>query len=186
MSGYIKIVNKKLSYKLYEEGLFGNKLRTWKNLDELNLDEYIGNVTIRYAGQYDKWCKYNVKQVEIKSELRKMADEGADLTLVRFNESAPDDHLLIQGELVEDCDYKYILSYSTDKIPMREAMKRPKEILGAKALPILFGYMSLASKENTKRLLSLYPNAVIEFSVYDCLLGNIPENNTVFWEVRNY
>ena len=185
-NNYIKILNKELSYRLYEEGKLGNKLKTWKTLDALLLDNYVGNVTIRYAGGYNKWCQYNVTQEIILSALAKMQDEGANLSLIRFNESAPDDQLLIQGELTEDVDHKYILSYSTDKVPMREAMRLPKELLGRKALTFVLSHMSIKSRENMQRLLGLYPGAVIEFSTYGCLLGDIPGNNTVFWEVRNY
>jgi len=182
----MKIINKEMSFKLYEAGEFGNKLRTWSNLDSLLLDNYCGNVTIRYASKYGKWCKYNVQQDRIKNELIKMEGDGADLTLIRFNESAPDDHLVIQGEIMEDGDYQYILCYSTDKITMREAMKHPKEMLGLPVINLLKKYLSKPSMDNIERLLSLYPYAVIEFSTYDHCLGNIPGNNTIFWEVRNY
>lgn len=180
------ITNKEASYKLYERGEFGNKLRIWSTVDSLLMDSYSGTVTIRYSSKYGKWCAYEVEQGGIKTELAKWKNEGADLTLVRFNESAPDENLVMQGEFVADSDYKYILSYSTDKVKMREAMRLPRELLGVKALHFMQSHLSLESNRNLKRLLNTYPCAVVEFSVYNHFIGDTPANNTVFWEVRNY
>ncbi len=186
MKIYTKITSKEISYQLYENGEFGNKLNTWTDVDSVLSDGYDGTVTMRYASKYGKWCKYNIKQSEIREELSRWNDEGADLALVRFNESAPDNKLTIQGEFVVDSEYGYIFSYSTDKVKMREAMALPDELIGNEALNLLRGHLSIESNRNLKRLLDTYPAAVIELSVYDHFLGDIPGNNAVFWEVRNY
>jgi len=180
------IFNKSESYNLYEKGAFGNKLRIWNNLESLLQDSYNGAVTIRYIDGYNKWCQYNVKQNELNNMLDTFVQDGANIDKFRFNESAPDNHLLIQGEFVEDVEYKYILSYSTDKVKMRDAMHYPNELLGINAFHLMQNYLSKKSMRNLKRLLATHPCAVIEFSVYDHFLGDIPENNTIFWEVRNY
>lgn len=183
---YIKIISKEIGYNLYESGEFGNKLRTWKSLYSLQEDCYEGTVTMRYASKYGKWCEYDIPQDGINIILTIWEIEGADRNKVRFNESAPDKHLIIQGEFVEDKDYRYILSYSADKVKMRVAMEFPKELLGFKALYLLQKHLSFESMRNMRRLLNTYPNAVVEFSAYDHFLGSTPKNNTVFWEVRNY
>ena len=181
-----QISTKENSFKLYEAGEFGNKLRTWHNVYELKEDEYQGTVTMRYASKYGKWCQYDVPQDMIRGILFDWEVEGADIRKIRFNESAPDDHLFIQGEIKEDPEYKYILNYSTAKVKMREAMQNPQELLGRDALHRVQEHLSLASMRNLKRLFATYPYAVIEFSTYDHFLGDTPKNNTIFWEVRNY
>jgi hypothetical protein len=183
----MRIINKGESYKLYESGAFGNKLRTWNTLDDLLADRYGGNVTMRYAGGYNKWCEYNIPQIMIPLKMEEWKKQGADILLVRFNETAPDDRLIIQGEFGEDKDYGYILSYSTDKGKSnREAMKSPLSAVGRDAKLILGKHLSMQSRRNMYRLLELYPYAIVEFSTYDTFLGDIPGNNTIFWEVRNY
>ena len=182
----MSVGSKEDSFKLYEQGEFGNKLQTWDNLGLLLSGDYDGEVTIRYASKYGKWCAYGVKQSDIRVELSRWEGEGADMSLTRFNESAPDNNLTVQGEFMEDSEHKYVLSYSTDKVKMRTAMRNPKELLGGKALHFMQEHLSKESYRNLKRLLLSYPCAVIEFSVYDHYLGDTPENNTVFWEVRNY
>ena len=183
---YKGIANKKDSYALYDVGELGNKLRSWPNYTALCKIHYSGTLTLRYAGTDSNWCKYRVAREDVNDLLVKWRDEGADMTKVKFSESAPDHHLVIQGEIQEHPEHKYVLSYSTKKVTMREAMRHPENMLGTKALYLLQEHFSLESMRNLKRLFATYPLAVVEFSTYDHMLGNIPENNTVFWEVRNY
>lgn len=181
-----KIINKEMSFLLYDNGCFGNKLKTWNNADDVFADDYCGDVTMRYASKYGKWCKYNVPQKEIQAVVDLWRKDGADEQLIRYNESAPDDTLLIQGEFAEDVNHRYILSYSTDKVKMRTAMELPEELTGNQALDKIKNSLSLDSLYNMLRLLNTYKYAVVEFSTYDHYLGNCPGNNTIFWEVRNY
>lgn len=181
-----RIRSKEDSYRLYQAGAFGNKLRTWDDLDTLLSDDYCGDVSMRYASGYGKWFGYSISQKDIRAELSRWLSEGADLGFVRFNETPPDDHLVFQGEIMTDIEYKYILSYSTDKVSLRAAMEYPTEALGDAAMRLIYQHLSKASIQNVKRLMGMYQHAVIEFSTYDHHLGDIPGNNTVFWEVRNY
>lgn len=170
-----------MSFKLYASGEFGNKLRTWEDLNSLLIDTYSGTVTMRYAGKYNKWCSYNISKDKVRNEILRWESEGADISLIRFNESAPDENLIIQGEISEDSNLGLILSYSTDKVKMRQAMENPKECLGWEALAMLKKHLSPLSRINVSRLLARYSGAVIEFSTYNHMLGNIPKNNTIFW-----
>ena len=183
---YKGIPDKETSYALYDAGKFGNRLRGWQNYAALCRSEYYGQLTMRYAAADSKWCAYKVARKDVSDLMVKWRDEGANMTKIRFNESAPDDHLLIQGEIQEHSRNKYMLSYSTNKVTMREAMKHPKSTLGGNAIQVLQEHMALESMRNLRRLFATYPMAVVEFSVYDHNLGDVPDNNTVFWEVRNY
>ncbi len=183
---YKGIPNKQASYALYEVGEFGNKLRSWSSYAKLCEVHFSGMLTMRYAGKAGSFCEYRVDREDVNDMLIKWRDEGAEITKVKFNESAPDDHLLIQGEIQQHSSKKYVLSYSTDKVTMREAMRNPQDMIGQKALFLLQEHFSKESMRNLKRLFATYDRAVVEFSTYDHFLGNLPENNTVFWEVRNY
>jgi hypothetical protein len=44
----------------------------------------------------------------------------------------------------------------------------------------------MTSYEEFLMLGELYPGAVIEFTSYEIVLGNLKGRNTVVWEVRNY
>jgi len=183
---YKGIPDKKTSYALYEAGEFGNQLRNWHNYNALCKSDFCGNVTMRYADKTNKWCAYNIARNDVCSLITQWVNEGADMYKVKFNESAPDDHLLIQGEIQELAGKKYILSYSTEKTNMRKAMEHPESLIGNEAIFLLQKYFSKESMRNLKRLFATYPLAIVEFSTYDHILGNVPENNTIFWEVRNY
>jgi len=183
---YKGIADKQTSFALYEAGDFGNKLRSWRNYSQLRMIHFAGKLTMRYAGEGGQWCKYGVVREDVNELLVKWCDEGADLTKIKFNESAPDERLVIQGEIQEHPEHHYVLSYSTDQVTMREAMRNPKSMLGKKAIFLLQEHFSKESMRNLKRLFATWPRAIVEFSTYDHMLGDVPENNTVFWEVRNY
>lgn len=183
---YKGIANKAESFDLYVSGKFGNKLRTWDTYHDLCMSNYHGTVTMRYVETDSKWCKYRVAREDINDVLADWRDQGASMIKVRFNESAPDDKLLIQGEIQEHPEHKYVLSYSHEQVPMREAMRNPESMLGREALWLLEGHLSKASMRNLKHIFATYPRAIVEFSCYDHMLGDIPDNNTIFWEVRNY
>lgn len=183
---YKGIPDKKASFALYDAGEFGNKIRSWPSYHALCLVHYGGTLTMRYADVDSRWCEYNVRREDVNDVLAKWRDEGASITKVKFSETAPDDRLLIQGEIQESDQHKYVLSYSTKKTTMREAMKHPENMLGNEAIYLLQEHFSLESMRNLKRLFATWPNAIVEFSTYDHMLGDVPENNTVFWEVRNY
>ena len=40
--------------------------------------------------------------------------------------------------------------------------------------------------EQLMNLDDIFPDSIIEFSAYNTQVGNIPNRNTIFWEVRNY
>jgi hypothetical protein len=104
---------------------------------------------------------------------------------VNFNESAPDERLVLQGEVSRFVGGLY-LRYSTLKLPMRSAMKDARDVGGASAQAILRGVLTGSSYEDLDALLELYPDAVVEFGAYAKCLGAIPGRNAVIWEVRAY
>jgi hypothetical protein len=46
--------------------------------------------------------------------------------------------------------------------------------------------MTPASHDDWLLLIDKYPKHVIEVSIYDCCLGDMPGRNALVWEVRRY
>jgi len=184
-----ELTDKREMLKLLLSGELGNHLRTWENILEMAEElDYEGPVTIRCRRVNSGLCQYHVKQNEIDSILSIWLGADEDLTSFDFyfNESAPDEQLIFQGEFMR-LNREYVLFMSEQKAPMREALKIDGfHMLGSKVLPYLKNKMTKESWSDFILLHQMYRTAVIEFSVYSCPVGNRPNRNTLIWEVRNY
>lgn len=182
----MRIKEKSQMYALYQAGMFGNKLRSWSNLEDLKMSGYSGKVGMRYAGKSGGgFVRYALPQDQLKTVTEEWVKLGANPDLIRYGEDAPDEKLLIQGEVQQSIDY-LDLFYSNIKGKMRDALKQGKSLNGLRAVRILKQSMSTNSWEDLQKLFSEYPGAVVEFSVYEMDLGCIPARNTLIWEVRHY
>jgi hypothetical protein len=77
--------------------------------------------------------------------------------------------------------------YSDVKLQMRDALKMKKlYITGYRTLVILEYFMTPSSYEDFKAVCELFPDHVIELSIYSCCLGDLRGRNTLIWEVRKY
>ena len=179
-----EILNKKTCYSYYKKGLFGNKLRTWYSIDEYNKSKYNGMVSIRYSGGIGgMFCAYNVTDVD--TTINGFISDGADVRLFVINESAPDEKLLIQGELTKNHN-GYQLFYSKEKGKMRDCLKNGVTSVGLEASEILRYFLNPNSYSDIMELTDTYQDHVIEFSTYSFNLGDCRYRNTVIWEVRKY
>ena len=181
------VQTKEEMYRLYYQGAFGNKLLTWSSYEDLLKSKYVGTVSMRYKGKAGGGrSAYNVKIENIPEEMASWISQGAESNLIQFNESAPDERLIFQGEIMRDLNF-YHLMYSFEKTKMNVAMRNnPLTAKGLKVVTILKEYLSPNSYEDLMLLLDKYPNSVIEFSVYEMDLGCVPHRNTIIWECRNY
>src|SRR5690349_18551688 len=98
------IPSKSASYRLYDAGYLGNKFRTWNNLREISASGYFGNVVARYKGS-SGGARY--PHIGEHLSLERAADVvhlwkslGAREDQIVFNEAAPDDALILQGEIM--------------------------------------------------------------------------------------
>ena len=181
------IKTKKECYVLLNSGFFGNKVRTWKTYIELLKSDYNGLISIRSEIVMNRGkVKYHVKFEEVPKiieRLRKMGISEKDLV---FNEAAPDHKLIFQGEIMRGEKGLYIL-YSDVKAPMNIALnKKEFSVFGLKAENMIKKYFYESSYEHIMELLEMFPNDVIEFSCYDCCVGEISGRNVIVWEVRGY
>ena len=178
-----KILTKQENYALYEAGILGNKVLTWNSYAEILRSGWKGMVCIRSKKGIERGkMVYNIKIEDIPKYLENFGGEEN----VIFNQSMPDEHLIIQGEIMNDQKGIHLL-YTTIKKPMNLGLaEENRTVNGPAAEKILFHNLSEESYNEINRLLIEFPESVIEFSTYSVPVGNLPNRNTVIWEVRNY
>ena len=179
------IKNKEEFYDKYQKGLLGNKLRTFNNYSDIYSSGYKGLISIRYSlPNRPEFNKFYVPAYEIRDVLyNQLIPAGGKIEFFRFNESAPDTDLIIQGEYLSSIRY---LNYSYEKANMRKAMDNSLHAEGVKAKLILRHFANDNSYSMLEDLGEAYPDSVIEFGIYEKCLGEIPGHNIIIWEVRGY
>jgi hypothetical protein len=181
------VENKRQAYALFHSGRLGNKFRTWDSVRDFVYSGYAGEVSMRYKGTFGgkAWFAYNVKAKDVAAKAKAWIAEGANPMLIVVNESAPDERLTIQGELILTIK-GLAFFYSMRKEKMRNAMLYGKQAYGLESYSLLKRYCSPASYDDLMDMLEKYPDSAIEFSAYEMHVGCYPRRNTVVWEVRNY
>ncbi len=182
-----KIPTKVECYERYNAGAFGNKPLTWDSPEEIRKSGWSGRVCIRSKiGTRRGNVRYNIPLSELDKEIASLMESDVKIKHMRFNQSMPDEHLTIQGELMRTERGLYLL-YSTIQFPMNEALRREqKHVFGLQAHMLLRQNLYPSSLSDIEALLEIYQDSVIEFSSYKIPVGNIPGRNTIIWEVRNY
>ena len=174
-------------YRLYEAGALGNKPRTWGSVEEVVGSGYVGTVTVRCkVPSYQGMKRHRIPVPELAGvveALRRESGLGSDG--FAFNESLPDERLVMQGE-ASRLPGGLWLSWSVDRgLVMREAMLRARHSEGVSALVLLRWAMDAASLENLEGLLDRYDGHAVEFASYEIPVGELGWN-TVFFEARGY
>ena len=186
MSQFGNIDSKGKFFRLYQEGVFGNKIRTWESFEDVQASGYADPVTIRYRGHGGGgFCRYDVPVDKVEEAISELVAEGADRSSLVFNEWVTEDRITLQGELARFVDGLYMF-YSLESVKMREAMSRGKEARNTKAKLLLETLLTGSSYADMEALLEMFPDHVIEFTAFDKCIGSIPGRNAVIWEVRNY
>lgn len=172
-------------YKRWAKGEFGNKIRSWNSLNELKESGFKGAVGVRYSLPNSSYMKYSVPVKDVDKVVKAFVKKGAKAELFKFSEDCPDEKIVLQGEVM--CSPRYLdLRYSTLKGKMRDALKIARNVDGIEAFEILRYGCDPGSLADIYALLDLYPDHVVEFSCYSINLGDVPNRNTLIWEVRQY
>jgi hypothetical protein len=187
------ILSKKQNYRLWQSGAFGNKKRIW-TVDEYLNDTFEGLVAIRMrSGPGGGLCYYNLTRVQATEMLPFLTCDGFLSDCYMINEMAPSDAIVLQGEYfngvyIQDDDARWgAFRYSTVQLPMRDAFREANhDTHGLHADCLLRAAMTPSSYEDWKILLDQYPDHVLEVSIFNCCLGDIPGRNALVWEVRRY
>jgi len=186
------------NYDLWQSGAFGNRLRSWRTLDEWRASGYGGPVALRELSASAGTVRYDLDPYEVVPALEEWLRRGGSSDAIMINEMAPRCEIL-QGEY-----YNGVLAagspdprgteavvtpffYSRLMVPMRRALRQaPERASGLWADLLLRGAMTTASHDDWRGLLDRYPDHVLEVSVFDRCLGDLPGRNALVWEVRRY
>lgn len=182
-----RVLHKQWSYDLYLQGLLGNKPRTWNSYEEIIASGYTGEITMRSKkGIGRSKVKYHIPVQNLSFEMKDWTKQGIQLSEITFNESMPEEKMIIQGEVTNFRGPLYLL-YSSLPESMNIALdKDPHVAEGLNALLLLKQSMDASSFADLEVLLEMYPFSTIEFSSFSANVGVVPNRNTVFWEVRDY
>jgi hypothetical protein len=132
-------------------------------------------------------CVYDVVPGEVLAVLDRFSRRGVSAESIMVNEMAPPCEVL-QGEYLNDpglC-WGYFL-YSRERARMRDALRIASSVSqGLRSDLMLREAMTPSSYEDWRALLDQYPDHVLEVSIFDRCLGDIPGRNALVWEVRRY
>jgi hypothetical protein len=176
--------------RLWDAGLLGNKLQTWNSIEDA---DYNGLFSIRSRRPDSRNTMYKVARSEVPDAIDRLVRLGERSSDLYFGEMAPDDRLTIQGEYLDGMlggsasgipRNKYLM-WSTEQTQMKR-VKVWSHNEGCASLAILRSYLNDNSWDDFQALLEGYPDHAIEFSAYECFVGNLPGRNTIIWEVRGY
>jgi hypothetical protein len=184
------ITTKKINYRLWQSGEFGNKLRAWPSIESWRASGFNGNVVLRtMMAAAGGPCRYDLSPGLVGQVVSEWTQSGVPLSAIMVNEAAPDECSILQGEFwngVLGWCWSY-LHYSFTAKHMRESLKEgAKDIDGLKARLLLKGLMTPASYEDWCEVLERWPDHAIEVSIYDRCVGDRPHRNSLIWEVRQY
>jgi hypothetical protein len=175
------IHNKHEFYRRSRSGQLGNTLRSWVTAQDLVQSNYTGLIGIRSIGSTGGGpflSRLTVSEAVEKSKTWP--------TKYIFSEVAPDHKLLLQGELARLVGGLYMSYNTTPNLNLREGMLVAKHSHSLHTKLLLENNLTPSALDDLYELLDLCPDAVIEFTAYDCNLGVLPHRNAIIWEVRNY
>jgi len=183
------IPSKRECYLLYKAGFFGNRPLCWNSHQEIIDSGWQGKVCIRStAGTARANVRYDIPLENLREEIEKLQAQGVKEEELTFNQSMPNEHIALQGEVMRSPSGLYLL-YTKVQVPMNEALRKKSEhAFGLTTLMLLRQNLSPPSLDDVDAILEIFPESVIEFSAYDVCVGSLARTgrNTIIWEVRNY
>ena len=184
-----RISTKEQMYSMYFRGLFGNRPRTWKSMQEVLESNYQGAVSLRCKSINNPFKLYHVPIQDLKQAIEKIPLETIREGLV-FSEAHTDAKRVIQGE-VSRIAYGDLaglcFEYTYAPYPMRIAFEHSRQsVTGLGAKMLLQSKLKPTDYDHLEYLLDEYPGCVVELSSFSIPVGILPGSNCLFWEVRNY
>ena len=167
------VANKQEMYKLLRSGAFGNTARSWSSYAELLASDYRGLVGVRSL-------------VTGGPFLAHVPFDKVPKTANNYSEMQDDSNILLQGEIYRSEMGLYLYASKVQR-HMRLALAEGGESFWlSRARVKLQTALWPSDYDDLMLLLDEYPESVVEFSAYSRAVGNIPNRNTIIWEVRNY
>ena len=188
------VLSKTQNYLLWQGNAFGNKLRSWRTVDEWRRSGFEGEVVLRTLLDGGGGpCRYNLASEEVDSVVDGWLALDIPPDRIMVNEAAPDGDVILQGEYLNDI---YVMDgeagwgyfkYSRARAQMRDALAAAPEVAQRLRSDLLLKLaMTPASYDDWNLLLERHPGHVLEVSIYDRCLGDVPGRNALVWEVRKY
>ena len=118
-------------------------------------------MTVRYRGEGggSRFTRYLVPAAEVTAVVNQFQKEGADSQRFNFNEAAPDDRLVFQGEVMQSTNH-ITLRISDERTNMHSAMAntaRVKHLYGLAANQKLRGALYPSSYSDLRSLWEIIP-----------------------------
>lgn len=185
------VTNKRRNYELWTSGAYGNRLRSWRSVEEWRRSRFLGAVALRELGPTGEGrCAYTLCPETVECLYFSWIASGSRPEDVVVCEQAPDERLVVVGEYhhdpLPDSSFRHFF-FSRVRKPMRLALREGGQVaVGLRATAILRQAMTEASWRDFEELVLAYPGHVVEVSVYDHCLGDLPGRNALAWEVRRY
>jgi hypothetical protein len=188
------ISSKAQNYRLWRGGAYGNKLRSWRGVDEWRSSGFRGRVALRSLVGGGGPCLYDLGPADLEARYRDWRASGIPGHAITIDEMAPAGSTVLQGEYLNEPfvtddggpAWGYFL-YSRDRTPMRAALRfRSAVARGLVSDLMIKGAMTPSSYEDWRELLGRWPGHVLEVSIYDRCLGDVPHRNALVWEIRRY
>jgi hypothetical protein len=185
------VTSKRRNFELWSSGAYGNRLRSWRSFEEWRRSGHAGRVALRSCGSTgEDPCTYDLQPEDVEHEYKSWVARGGRGDDVVVCEMAPDDRLLVVGEYhhdpLPDGSFRHFF-YSTGCKSMRVALREGGRVAsGLRATAILRYAMTELSWKDFQEIVLAYPGHVVEVSVYDHYLGDLPGRNALVWEVRRY
>ena len=183
------IRTKRQYYELAKQGLAGNCVRTWDNVEECLATCTDPKVSFRSVTPGSNKFLPHVPLGELREMVRKLSlNEGEYYISATFDNTV---EIRIAGELTW-YEGDWVFFYSMIPGVMRYTLKEDgRHAVGYREVwGLLDQYMTPADKEDTLDLFERYTDQgrypIIELSVTKSDLGIYPHRNTLIWEVRHY
>src|SRR5574339_1260888 len=167
----MRIENKEQMYALRQKGLLSNSLPFLLTWEEVPAHFKYGEhwLAIQWTGKPGGPCAYYITGAEAESVRQSLIAQGYEEGKLIYTAMGPEAYgvkRVLQGEVMRSPHYLY-LRYTTVQAPMRDALRKEElHAEGLQALHLLKSHTEPNDIEDMLELLSLYPDAIIEFTVY--------------------
>lgn len=195
-----EIRDKQTMYDLLTRGMFGNRQEIYpiedsedwmclcsRNLPMRGAPHPLWALRYKEPG-HRQWSCYDLPPESVWPTYCDYVAEGADPNKFNLTPMMPDHLIVVQGEVQRNAQFGWCFRVSKEKRPMNVALGnfQVEHHFGPGYWLYLKQIMTDQDYEDINELLESFPNAVIEFSVYNRVVGDCPNRKTIIWEVRNY
>ncbi len=184
------VLSKRQNFRLWQSGAFGNKLRAWPTITDWEESNYYGPVVLRVlTRECGGPCAFDIPRFAVRDTRHSIKFRDYPDDAIMVNEMAPNHFVRLQGEYANEILAGHAGYFFHSRLA--GVMPAALRVCGAHAFGLAADLMireamAPASYEDWRMLLDQYPNHVLEVSIFDRCLGDIPGRNALVWEVRRY